>query len=65
MEKSNWLGSQLDRAEQEVQSWNEWKRDAMRRQAASISVEREGSGKDTAEEEERDESTKRVPAYNS
>lgn len=62
MEEDNWLGSQLDRAEREVQSWTEWKRDAMRRQAASISTEREYAGKGAAEDE-RDEPTKRASVY--
>jgi hypothetical protein len=40
MSGRNWLDRQLDQARQEVQSWDEWKRDAMRREATSISVGR-------------------------
>ena len=36
----NWLGKQLDSAKREVQSWGEWKRDTMRREATSIASER-------------------------
>lgn len=41
MSEANWLGSELERAKREVQSWEEWKRDAMRREATAISHFRE------------------------
>ena len=37
MSQRNWLDSQLDKAKQEVQAWNEWKRDAMR-QSRNVSL---------------------------
>ena len=36
--EANWLSSELDRAKHEVQSWDAWKRDAMRREATAISL---------------------------
>lgn len=48
MSDRNWLDDQLDRANREVQSWNEWKRDAMRRKATSSAARREVSRGDTA-----------------
>ena len=41
MSEANWLSSELERAKREVQSWDEWKRDAMRREATAISHVRE------------------------
>ncbi len=41
MSEANWLSSELERAKREVQSWDEWKRDAMRREATAISQVRE------------------------
>jgi hypothetical protein len=49
MSDSNWLNVQLDRAKREVQSWDEWKRDAMRRVAISIAVGREMPHAETSE----------------
>lgn len=40
MSDSSWLASQLDRARKEVESWSEWKRDAMRREASSVGAGR-------------------------
>lgn len=41
MSEKNWLKSQLNRAKHEVHSWDEWKQDAMRREATAISMESE------------------------
>jgi hypothetical protein len=41
MSNRNWLENQIDQARQEVDSWTEWKREAMRREATSISSGRE------------------------
>jgi hypothetical protein len=41
MSDNRWLGDQLEQAAQEVQSWDAWKRDAMRREATAISVEKD------------------------
>lgn len=53
MNEVDWLSSELDRAKHEVQSWDEWKQDAMRREATAISHVREtgaaeGSNPDAA-----------------
>ena len=37
MPDDHWLGKQLDQADREVQSWDAWKRETMRRGAAAIS----------------------------
>lgn len=37
MPDDHWLGKQLDQADREVRSWDAWKRDTMRREAAAIS----------------------------
>ena len=37
MADDHWLGKQLDKADREVQSWDAWKRDTMRREATAIS----------------------------
>lgn len=41
MDDNDWLSSELDRAKHEVLSWDEWKREAMRREATAISHDRE------------------------
>jgi hypothetical protein len=35
---ANWLWAQLDRAIKEVESWDSWKRDVMRREATANAV---------------------------
>ena len=45
MSDSRWLGDQLEQAAQEVQSWDAWKREAMRREATAISTERDQDGR--------------------
>ena len=37
MSDQHWLGKQLDQADREVQAWDAWKRDTMRREATAIS----------------------------
>jgi hypothetical protein len=52
MSEADWLSSELDRAKREVQSWEKWKREAMRREANAISSVRElgeeGTNRDSA-----------------